>query len=103
MGYAIVLIYDTVNGYLKIKTAPNVTMPLQVLYDKILQREGPEKWVYHNSGHMLFSGSDKGGLQEKTQLHLADLLKMIESEDRLRWNYGGSREVLFKYANYSKS
>jgi len=78
MGYAIVLIYDTVNGYLKIKTAPNVELPLQPLYDKILTRESPLAWVYHNSGHMLFSGSDKGGLQEKTQLHLSDILEMIK-------------------------
>lgn len=77
MGYMIVVLYDTVRGYLKIKTAPAVQLPLQALYDKIIEHESPDRWVYHNSGHMLFSGSDKGGLQEKTQLHMSDILQMI--------------------------
>lgn len=79
MGYDIVVIYDTEHGYLKIKTAPAVKMSLQSLYDKISSREEKNRWVYHNSGHMLFSGSDKGGLNEPTQLHLSDLLEMISA------------------------
>ncbi len=82
MGYMIVVLYDTKRGYLKIKTAPAVNLPLQALYDKILKREKPERWVYHNSGHMLFSGSDKSSLQEKTQLHMSDILDMISALGR---------------------
>ena len=78
MGYDIVVIHDPQKGYLKIKTAPAVKLPLKALYDKICLRENPERWVYHNSGHMLFSGSDKGQLKEKTQLSLNDLTEMIE-------------------------
>lgn len=78
MGYAIVVISDLNKGFLKIKTAPAVKLPLKPLYDKISKRENPERWVYHNSGHMLFSGSDKGSLKEQTELHLNDLLEMIE-------------------------
>lgn len=78
MGYEIVIMEDTKHGYLKVKTAPGVKLSLQGLYDKISLRESPERWVYHNSGHMLFSGSDKGELKERTQLHLNDLLEMIK-------------------------
>lgn len=78
MGYDIVVIHDPQKGYLKIKTAPAVKLPLRALYDKICLREDPERWVYHNSGHMLFSGSDKGQLKERTQLSLNDLTEMIE-------------------------
>jgi hypothetical protein len=78
MGYDIVVISDTTHGHLKIKTAPAVKLPLQALYDKIVTRESAERWVYHNSGHMLFSGSDKGALKEKTQLTVADILEMIK-------------------------
>lgn len=78
MGYEIVVLEDTKHGYLKIKTAPGVKLSLQSLYDKIALREDPKRWVYHNSGHMLFSGSDKGQLKERTQLKLNDLLSMIE-------------------------
>jgi hypothetical protein len=78
MGYEIVVINDTQHGYLKIKTAPGVSLPLKVLYDKIALRESPDCWVYHNSGHMLFSGSDKGAARKATQLHLNDLLEMIK-------------------------
>jgi len=84
MGYEIVVISDTQKGHLKIKTAPAVKLPLQALYDKICTRESSGRWVYHNSGHMLFSGSDKGAQIERTQLHVADILEMIESESRLR-------------------
>ena len=78
MGYEIVVISDNQKGFLKIKTAPGVKLPLQALYDKICLRESAERWVYHNSGHMLFSGSDKGMLKEQTQLKLNDLLEMIK-------------------------
>jgi hypothetical protein len=78
MGYAIVVIEDTQHGYLKIKTAPKVELPLQAIYDKITKREDRNRWVYHNSGHMLFSGSDKGGLQPRTQLKMTDILEMIK-------------------------
>lgn len=78
MGYDIVVISDESKGHLKIKTAPNVQLPLKAIYDKISLREDRERWVYHNSGHMLFSGSDKGALKEKTQLHVADILAIIK-------------------------
>lgn len=78
MGYEIVVLEDIKHGYLKVKTAPGVKVSLQSLYDKIKARESSKRWVYHNSGHMLFSGSDKGELKERTQLHLNDLLEMIE-------------------------
>ncbi len=78
MGYDIVVISDTQHGHLKIKTAPGVELPLKPIYDKIVEREDSERWVYHNSGHMLFSGSDKGEQKERTTLHLNDLLEMIK-------------------------
>jgi hypothetical protein len=78
MGYEIVVIEDTKHGYLKVKTAPAVKLPLQGLYDKIAERENRDRWVYHNSGHMLFSGSDKGLLKERSELHLNDLLEIIK-------------------------
>lgn len=78
MGYEIVIISDEVHGHLKIKTAPNVKLPLKSLYDKIALREDSNRWVYHNSGHMLFSGSDKGELRERTSLHGSDILEMIK-------------------------
>ncbi|MFH1244189.1 MAG: hypothetical protein V1487_01245 [bacterium] len=78
MGYEIVVIEDTQHGYLKVKTAPGVKLPLSALYDKIGEHEPGSRWVYHNSGHMLFSGSDKGEQKEPTQLTLNDLLEMIE-------------------------
>lgn len=78
MGYEIVVISDSQKGHLKIKTAPHVKLPLKAIYDKICLREDPERWVYHNSGHMLFSGSDKGELKQPTQLTLNDLLEMIK-------------------------
>lgn len=78
MGYDIVVISDVHKGHLKIKTAPGVKLPLKPIYDKIALHEDPKKWVYHNSGHMLFSGSDKGEQKEPTTLHLNDLLEMIK-------------------------
>ncbi|MFH2085186.1 MAG: hypothetical protein ABII21_00110 [bacterium] len=78
MGYEIVVIEDSKHGYLKVKTAPGVKLTLESLYDKIAEHESQERWVYHNSGHMLFSGSDKGLLKERSQLHLNDLLEMIK-------------------------
>jgi hypothetical protein len=60
------------------KNCPGGKTASQTIYDKIALREDPKKWVYHNSGHMLFSGSDKGELKERTTLHLNDLLEMIK-------------------------
>lgn len=82
MGYEIVVLEDTKYGYLKVKTAPAVKLPLSSLYDKIAERENRNRWVYHNSGHMLFSGSDKGRMREPTELRLSDLLEMISALGR---------------------
>jgi len=90
MGYQIVITEDTKHGYLKVKTAPGVKLPLKSIYDKIALRENPERWVYHNSGHMLFSGSEKGALKEKTQLHFNDLLEMVKEVSKSNANYSQS-------------
>jgi hypothetical protein len=82
MGYDIVVLEDTKHGYLKVKTAPGVKLSLQSLYAKIASRGDRNRWVYHNSGHMLFSGSDKGQLKERTQLKLNDLLEIIREVSR---------------------
>jgi len=82
MGYQIVVIEDTKHGYLKIKTAPGVALSLEVLYAKIAEREDKSKWVYHNSGHMLFVGSDKGEKKEKSILTASDILEMISAFGR---------------------
>lgn len=82
MGYDIVVISDTTRGHLKIKTAPAVKLSLQSLYDKIAEREDKNRWVYHNSGHMLFSGSDKGEKKEKSSLFVSDILDMISAFGR---------------------
>ena len=77
MGYAMVVIYDSEKGYLKIKLRPDVTRNLDAIYDKIQQLE-PDRWFYHNSGLMLFSGSDKGAARQPTQLTVEDLVKIIK-------------------------
>lgn len=82
MRYSIVVIEDTKHGYLKIKTAPGVTLSLEGLYAKIAEREDKNRWVYHNSGHMLFSGSDKGEKKEKSILTASDILEMISALGR---------------------
>ena len=77
MGYAMVVIHDSEKGYLKIKLRPDVSRNLDPIYDKIQQLE-PERWFYHNSGLMLFSGSDKGAARKPTQLTIEDLVKIIK-------------------------
>lgn len=78
MGYQIVIIEDAKKGHLKIKTAPAVKLTLEGLYVKISEREDKNRWVYHNSGHMLFSGSDKGDTNMHSQLKASDILGIIE-------------------------
>ncbi len=78
MGYEIVVINDPEKGHLKIKTAPGVELPLEKIYVKIGEREDKSRWVYHNSGHMLFSGSDKGEQKERTKLTAREILEMIK-------------------------
>jgi len=76
-GYDIVVVHDPEKGYLKIKLKPDVKLNLDRLYVKITTRESKKRWFYHNSGLMLFSGSDKGSAKEKTELTPADILEMI--------------------------
>lgn len=77
-GYMIVVVHDPEKGYLKIKLRPDASHDLQALYDKIVLAESPKRWFYHNSGLMLFSGSDKGSAKEKTELTPADILEMVK-------------------------
>jgi len=77
-GYEIVVVADPKSGYVGIKTTPAVTRPLQILYDKIIAVDGPEKWFYHNSGHMVLHGSDKGPMPSPSSLTIEKILEFIE-------------------------
>lgn len=77
MGYDMVVITDPEKGYLKIKLRPDNKHHLRPIYDKITKLENPARWFYHNSGLMLFSGSDKGSAKEQTELTPAAILEII--------------------------
>ncbi len=77
MGYAMVISKDPVKGYLKIKLRPGTDPNLDALYAKIHTLE-PESWFYHNSGLMLFSGTDKGATREPTKLTLPQVVELVK-------------------------
>lgn len=77
-GFDIVVIQDPKKGYLKIKLKPGTKRNLDDLYAKITLLEPATKWFYHNSGLMLFNGSDKGAPRETSVLKLQDLVKLIK-------------------------
>ena len=78
MGYELVAIQDPQKGYLKIKLRPGAKRNLASLYDRIVALESPQKWFFHNSGLMLFNGSDKGAPKEPSILTLEDLITLIK-------------------------
>jgi len=77
-GYDLVAVADPAKGYLKIKLKPGSAKDLTPLYDKIVKLESPAKWFFHNSGLMLFNGSDKGAPKEPSNLTLEDLITLIK-------------------------
>lgn len=79
MGYQIVVIYNPKKKYMKVKTAPRTAFPLKPLYDKIVEIDGSEMWFYHNSGHIMLTGSDKGAPKAPTSLTIEKMLEVIES------------------------
>ena len=80
MGYDLVVISEPSNRYTAIKTSPKVAYPLRPLYDKIASIENSDKWYYHNSDHMLFNGSRKGGVFVPTDLTLQELIDLIKNQ-----------------------
>lgn len=78
MGYQIVVSFHPKKKYLKIKTAPRVSLDLKPLHDKIRKKEDGKIWFYHNSGHILLSGSDKSAPEEITNITMQELLQMIK-------------------------
>ncbi len=79
MGYQITLIYNPKKHYFKVKTAPRVAFPLKPLYDKIVGVDTPGAWYYHNSGHILLTGSDKASMKVPTTLSVQKLLEIIKN------------------------
>lgn len=79
MGYKIVVVYNPKKLYMKVKTAPDVKTDLRLLYDKIAAIEGPDMWFYHNSGHIILTGSDKGGPKAPTTMTIDKMLSIIKS------------------------
>ena len=77
MGYEIVVVYNPKKKYMKVKTTPRTKLPLKALYDKIQTIEGPDMWFYHNSGHIMLTGSDKGPPKQPTSLTLERMLEII--------------------------
>ena len=78
-GYQLVVTKDYERGFIKIKLSPDSPYNLKPIYDKITERESPDKWVYHHSGFMLFNGSDKGGLKTPSEMELSEILAIIQS------------------------
>lgn len=78
MGYSIAVIYNPKKQYMKVKTAPRVPLDLKPLYDKMTELEGPDMWFYHNSGHIMLTGSDKGGPKAPTTMTIEKMLEVIE-------------------------
>lgn len=81
-GYKIVVIYNPKRKYMKVKTAPKVEMSLRPLYDKIVAVDGPDMWFYHNSGHIMLTGSDKGPPKAPTSLTVKRMLEVIDEVSR---------------------
>lgn len=79
MGYQIVVLYNSKKQYMKVKTAPHVSLDLKPLYDKMVELEGPNMWFYHNSGHIMLTGSDKGGPKAPTKMTLETMLEVIKN------------------------
>jgi hypothetical protein len=77
MGYALVVTQDPIKGYIKLKLRPGTTPNLDVIYAKIHALE-PDSWFYHNSGLMLFSGTDKGATRKPTQLTLPEVVELVK-------------------------
>lgn len=79
MGYKMVVVFNPKKYYMKVKTAPDVALDLKPLYDKIVAIDGPDMWFYHNSGHIMLTGSDKGGPKAPTKITLEQMLVIIKS------------------------
>ncbi len=78
IGYELAVVYDPYSGYIKIKSSPAVTETLAALYAKICEVDNPSAWVYHVSGRMLFTGTNKGPSRAPSKLSFAQVVEIIK-------------------------
>lgn len=77
-GYEITVVSNPDTGYMGIKIAPNSREKLKVVYDRIVELDGADKWFYHNSGQMLLFGSSKGKKPKASRLNIKQILEIIK-------------------------
>lgn len=78
MGYDLTIILDPHTKYIKIKLSPKVELKLEPIYAKICEQDDPQAWVYHASGRMLFTGTNKGPSRVPSKLSFAQVVDLIK-------------------------
>ncbi len=79
-GYVLVVRKDEETGAIRIKTAPDPSMSLKVVYEKIKKMDADGTWYYHPSGHMLLNGSRKHIGQVPTKLSLEEVVELMRKK-----------------------
>ncbi|HLL60716.1 MAG TPA: chromate resistance protein ChrB domain-containing protein [Candidatus Nitrosocosmicus sp.] len=78
-GFHMVIRKSLKKGHLKIKLHPILKKNLKKI-EKILKKEDPKAtWFYHQSGHMLISGSSKSPTSIPTKLPLNRIVEIIKN------------------------
>lgn len=76
-GYLLVLLEDPQRGNINFRVHPKAKFNLDKVYTAIKKLEGPDKWFYHASGHLLLNGSNSHP-QPATRLKVEQLITILK-------------------------
>jgi len=76
-GFQLVLLQDPDRKNVNLRVHPRAKFNLDSVYEAIRKLEGPDKWFYHASGHLLLNGSNSHP-QPATKLKIPQIIKIIQ-------------------------
>ncbi|MFA6005943.1 MAG: hypothetical protein WC775_05690 [Patescibacteria group bacterium] len=80
IGYAIVVRRDPIDGRVRIKARPGLTIELRPVYEALIAKDSVEKWFYHKSGKMVLNGSSHTPHIEPTKLTLDEVVAVVKEK-----------------------
>lgn len=78
-GYDVVVRKDAEEGHVRIKAAPEKSIDLTKVYERILELDHEGTWFLHPSKAMLLNGSKKAAGKSPTPLSLKKVVELVKS------------------------
>jgi hypothetical protein len=78
LGYSVIVVLDPKTGFASIKSQPKDEIDLEPVYKRLLTADPNASWFFHQSRHIIVSGSRHNPAVRPTRLSLEELIDLVK-------------------------